>query len=70
MLLRENYVVLKKVITIQEMRKESSVLLANQVLHICVPLKLFSLMAAQNTASQILSNMQNNILKKILKPFA
>lgn len=69
MLLWENYVFLKKVITIQEMRRESSVLLANQVLRICIPLKLFSLMAAQK-ASQMLSNMQNNILKKILKSFA
>lgn len=62
MLLRQ--VFLKKVITIQEVRREYSMLLTNQVLRICKPLKLFSLMPVQNISSQMLSNMQNNILKK------
>lgn len=58
--------VLKKAITTQEMRREFCVLVANQVSCICTPVKLFSLMAAQNTASQMLSNMQNNIFQKNL----
>lgn len=43
------------------MRREFCVLVANQELCIRTPVKLLSLMAAQNTASQMLSNIQNNI---------
>lgn len=52
------------------MRREFCVLVTNQVLYICTLVKLFSLMAAQKTTSQMLSNMQNDVLKKkSLKPF-
>lgn len=52
---------LKKAFTTQELRREFCVLVANQVLCIFTPVKLLSLMSAQNTASQMLSNMQNNV---------